>query len=63
MLHEMVGVLSNPDRGAAMHAAGNSARIVSSWRTSAMRLRLEFVSCLSGLVANTKLVMMSGGQG
>ena len=63
ILHEMVGVLSDPECGAAMQSVGNSARKVASWITRAVSSRSEFVMVPSRFFDKTKYVMMSGGQG
>ena len=63
MLHKMVGVLSDLDRGAAMRASGTVTRRVDSWRTRVASSRLELVIWPSRLVSKTKSAMMSGGQG
>ena len=43
VLQETVGVLSNPERGAAMHASVTASRRVASWRTIVASSRSEFV--------------------
>ena len=42
-IQETVGVLSDPERSAAMHASGNVSRRVYLWRTRATISRSEFV--------------------
>ena len=44
MLHKTVSVLSNPQCGTAMRAAGTSSMRVASWRTKAASSRSEFAS-------------------
>ena len=63
VLHNTVVVLSKPERGASMRDSGNAVRRVILLRTRVMSSRLEFVSCPYRLVINTKLLMMSNGQG
>ena len=43
MLQETVGVLSNPERGAASLPSGTAASRVASWRTSTASSRSELV--------------------
>ena len=43
VLQETVGVLSEPERGAAMLALGTASRRVASCKTRAARLRSELV--------------------
>ena len=63
MLHETVGVLSNPEHGVAMRASGTTGRIVALLRTRVASSRLELVSWPSRLVAKIKSLMMSDDQG
>ena len=63
MLSETVGVLSDPECGAAMCVVGNSTRRVVLWRTSTASSGLEFVIVPSIFVDETKYEMISGGQG
>ena len=62
MLHKTVIVLSKPECGASMHAAGSFSRMVASRRTKEAGLRLEFVSMPSRFVDETNFAMVSGGQ-
>ena len=43
VLQETVGVLSDPERGAAIRASGNATRRVVLWRMRAASSRSEFV--------------------
>ena len=63
VLHEMVGVLSDPEHGTAMCAVGTAARMVASWRTSMASSRPKFLILTSRFVNDTKSAMMSDGQG
>ena len=63
VLQETVGVLSGPERGTAMRALGTDLRRVTSCKTRAAGLRSELVIVPWGLVKDTKLLMMSRGQG
>ena len=63
MLQNKVGVLSDPERGATILASGTAASRVTSWRTSAASSRLELVIYPSLFVEETRLAMMSAGQG
>ena len=62
-LHKTVGWLSDPERGAAMRAAGTAARRVALWRTRVVRSRSEFVKVPLRFVCETNCVMISGVQG
>ena len=59
----MVGMLSDPDRGAAIVATGHVSRRVASWRTKSASLRSEFVGVPSVFLSEISALMMSGGQG
>ena len=61
MLQETMGVLSNPERGAASLASGTSASRVASWRTSTTSSKSEFVIVPSLFVEESRSAMMSGG--
>ena len=63
MLQETVGVLYEPERGAAMLALGTALRRVASCKTSVASSISELVIVPWGLVDDTKLAKMSGGQG
>ena len=63
MLQEKVGVLSEPEHGAAMRALGTASRRVVSCKTRAESSRSELAIVPRGLVENTKYAIMSGGQG
>ena len=63
MLKETVGVLSEPERGAAMQALGTASRRVASCITRATRLRSELVIVPLGLVDETNSSVTSYGQG
>ena len=63
MLQETVGVLSDPERGAASLASGTAASRVASWRKSAVSSRSKFVIVPSLFVEETRSAMMSAGQG
>ena len=63
MLQETVGVLSNPERGAASLASGTDVSRVASWRTSAASSKSEFVIVPSLFIDDTRSAMMSSGQG
>ena len=63
ILHVVVGVLSDPEHDTLMCAAGNNTRRVALWRRRAASSRSEFVIFNYGLVADTKSLMMSCGQG
>ena len=63
VLQETVGMLSNPEKGAAMIASGNSTRRVASRRMRETISRLELVSIPPGLVSDTKTAMMYDVQG
>ena len=61
MLQETVGVLSDPEQGAASLDSGTAARRVASWRTSATSSRSELVIVPYLFVEETRLAMMSAG--
>ena len=63
MLQETVRVLSEPDCGTAMLALGTASRRVASCKMRAASSRSEFVIVPWGLVEDTKLATMYGGQG
>ena len=63
VLQETVGILSNPEQGAAIFASGHVSRRVALWRTRAASLRLEFVRVLSGFLSKISALMMLGDQG
>ena len=62
MLQETVGVLSNPEQGAAILASSTAAIRVALWRTSAASSRSELVIVSSLFVEETRSAMMSAGQ-
>ena len=63
VLQKTVGVLSEPERGAAMQALGIASRRVASCRTRAASLRFELVIAPCGLVDGTNFEVMSSVQG
>ena len=63
MLQEKLGVLSEPECGAAMQALGDPSRRVASYKTRAARSRSDLVIVPWRLVKDTKLLIMSGGKG
>ena len=63
VLNDMVGVLSDLDRGAAKPAVGTYYKRVASWRTMAASLRSEIVIFPSRFFDETKYSMISSGQG
>ena len=63
VLHETVGVLLEPERGAAMQSLGTALGRVDSCITRATRSRSEFIIVSSGLVENTNSAVTSAGQG
>ena len=63
MLQETVGVLSDPERGAASLDSGTAASRVASWRKSATISRSELVIFPSLFVEETRSAMMSAGKG
>ena len=63
VLQETVGVLSEPERGAAMQALGTASRRVASCITRATRLRSELVIVPLGLVDETNSAVTFSGQG
>ena len=58
VLQEMVGVLSYPDRGAAIVASGKVSSRVASWRTGAAISRSEFVRVPSGYLSDINALIM-----
>ena len=62
VLHETVGVLSDPERGIAMRASGTTTREVGLWRTMAASLGSEFVFVPLRFGDENKFAMMSEGQ-
>ena len=63
VLQETVGVLSDPERGGAMHTSGTDARSVASCRTSAANYRSELAILPSQFVEEMRLAIISSGQG
>ena len=63
VLQEMLGVLSDPDWGAAIVASGHVSRRLASWRTRAASSRLEFVRVPSEFLSEISELMMLGSQG
>ena len=63
VLQETVGVLSEPERDAAILAFGTASRRVASCKTRAASSRSELVLLPWGLAKETKLATMSSGQG
>ena len=63
MLQETVGVLSNPERRASIHASLTAARSVALYRTSAANSKLEFVIVPSLFFEMIRLAMRSSGHG
>ena len=63
MLQETVGVLYDPDRGAASLASGTAVSRFASWRTSAASSKSELVIVPSLFVEETRSAMMSASQG
>ena len=63
VLQETVGVLSDPERDAASLVSGTAARRVTSQRTSVASSRSELAIVPSLFVDETRLAMMSAGQG
>ena len=61
VLHDTVGVLSDPERGAAMRAAGTAARRVALWRMRAVSSRSEFKTVSLRFVGKNSSEMMCGG--
>ena len=62
VLHKTMEVLSEPDQGAAILVSRTATRRVLSWRMREEILRSELVIDPSGLVTNTKSLLMYGGQ-
>ena len=62
VLQETVGGLSEPERSAAVQALGDASRRVDSCKTRVASSKSELVIVPWGLVEDTKMVMMSGGQ-
>ena len=60
---EMVGVLSDPGRVAAVVAYGKVSSRVASWRKRVAISRSEFVKVPSGLLSEISALMMLGSQG
>ena len=63
VLQKNVGVLYEHEHGAVMLALGTASRRIASCKTRAASLRSEFAIVSWGLVEDTKLATMSGGQG
>ena len=63
VLQEMVGVLYDPDWGAAIVASGHVSSKVDLWRTRAASSRLEFVRVPSVFLSDISALMMSDCQG
>ena len=63
VLQEMAGVMSDPEKGAAMFASGHTSRRVSLLRKRMASSRLGLVSVPPGLVYNTNYVIMYDIQG
>ena len=63
VLQETVGVLSNPERGAAIVASGHTSRRVALGRTRAASLRSELVILPPLFLSGINAAMMSGNQG
>ena len=60
VLREAVGLLSEPECGAAIVVLGTALRRLASWRTRAASSRSELAIEPWGLVEDTKLVTMLG---
>ena len=58
---EMLGVLSDPERGAEIYPSGHASRRVALWRTRSAISRLEFVRVPSGLLSESIASMMLDG--
>ena len=63
VLQKTVGVLSEPEQGAAMRASGTIARRIALCRMRVESSRSKLVRFSTGLVYKTKSLKMSGGQG
>ena len=63
VLQETVGVLSNPERGAAIVASGHTSRRVALGRTRAASSRSELVSVPPLFLSDINAAMMSSGKG
>ena len=63
MLQETVGVLSDPEQGAASLVSGTATSRVASWRTSAASSKSKLVIVPSLFVEETRSEMISAGQG
>ena len=63
VLQEMVGVLFEPEQGTASLASGTDTSRVASWRTRAASSKSELVIAPSLFADETRLAMMSDGQG
>ena len=63
VLQETVGVLSEPDRGAAMKDLRTASRRVASCKMRAVSLRSELAIVLCGLINGTISEVTSAGQG
>ena len=59
-LQETVGVLSNPEKGAAIVASGHISRWVALWRTRVARSRSEFFRFSSRYLSDISAAMMLG---
>ena len=63
VLQETVGVLSDPEHGAAIFASGNASRRVALWRMRAASSSLEFGRVPSGFLSDISVAMMLIDQG
>ena len=63
VLQKTVGMISDPDPGAAIVAFGHVSIRVASWRMWVESSRSEFVRVPSGFLSDISAQMMSGGQG
>ena len=63
MLQKTVGVLSNPERGAAIFASGYVSRRVALWRTRVASSRSDFSRFPSVFMYGISFLMMLVGQG
>ena len=63
VIHETADVLSDPERGPAMRAAGPAAGRVALWRTRPESLRSEFVRVPLMFIEKNNSAMMSSEQG
>ena len=59
-LQERVGMLSKPERGAAMRALGTATSRMASCRMKAVRFRSELVIVTLGLAYDTNSAVTSG---